>query len=668
MKKVPASRTAERVEQTPSWAAGLSTSVILMCFAVFVLLYYWTPLLDAAASIQWDAVDVHYSPQKYFSDAVRSGHLPFWTPYVYSGFPFLSDPQVGAWYPLNWPFFLLGITPRSIEWELALHCWIAAAGAFLFAKELLGSRWAGVFCAAFYAFSGFFAGHSSHAGMFQAAALFPWLLWSGMRAVRSVRWLPAVAIVSGLLVLVGHFQTALYAFCGLALVVSGDAIQRKELRRPAAVLLCAALSALVLPAVTTLPGLELTAESERATSNYVHDANGTLAPEALLTLVSANQFGVWDRDKYTGPADITQFFFYQGILLIPLAVAGAITSKHRIYAFLLLIPAFWYAMGPGGGFYLLVAQLPGLRSVRAPIHDWFLVAFALGLLASAAIVALRSRIRSPWIPLTLLAVVCGDLWYCNMSHNRLAYARTTFDSLYGDREQRFAQVAAATAAKPMARLWAPFDTNDFGPLNGPLDTRLELTFGYNPLALARYSRYLQAAGQNPRLLDSLAVTAKLDLKEGLFFANPAALPRISAPASLAPSGSLEQLDPAKTAMMEAAPSVTENGPIELAITNYEGDRYRAHYRAAHPTVVRLAVPYFPGWHAEVDGQEQRIFPLDVALIGTQVPAGSHDLVFRYRSNWFATGATVSCAGWLAILGWIAFVRRRRDPGQAPAVA
>src|SRR5947209_17654112 len=94
-----------------TWSKYLWPGVL----AAALIVFYWVPLTSANASIQWDAVDVHYSSQKYFADRLWSGNLPFWTPYIFSGFPFLADPQVGAWYPLNWPFFLAGITPAGIE-------------------------------------------------------------------------------------------------------------------------------------------------------------------------------------------------------------------------------------------------------------------------------------------------------------------------------------------------------------------------------------------------------------------------------------------------------------------------------------------------------------------------------------------------------------------------
>jgi len=91
-----------------------------------------------SGSVQFDGLDVHYSAQRYLSDELHAGRIPFWTPYIFSGFPFLADLQVGAWYPLNWPFFAAGITPRSIGLELLLHDLIACGGAYALANRLIG--------------------------------------------------------------------------------------------------------------------------------------------------------------------------------------------------------------------------------------------------------------------------------------------------------------------------------------------------------------------------------------------------------------------------------------------------------------------------------------------------------------------------------------------------
>src|ERR1039458_8705157 len=197
------------------WDRLAGPRVIFLGLAGAVLLFYFQPLFSAHAPTQCGAVDVQYSAQTHLSEMLRSGKLPQWTPFVYSGMTFLADPQVGAWYPLNWPFFLAGITPRAIQWQLALHCLLAAIGGYLLGRDLLRSRAAAVFAGLCFAFSGVFAEHSSHPGIFQASSLAPWLLWSARRAARAPRWLPAMAMAAGAIVLAGHFQTALYAFFAL---------------------------------------------------------------------------------------------------------------------------------------------------------------------------------------------------------------------------------------------------------------------------------------------------------------------------------------------------------------------------------------------------------------------------------------------------------------------
>ena len=657
------------VSSAAVWERLAAPGVVMAGLALCTLLFYFQSLFSANASIQWDAVDVQYSAQNYLAQMLHAGKLPQWTPYVYSGMPFLADPQVGVWYPLNWPFFLVGITPGAIEWQLALHAFLAAAGGYLLARDLLKSRAAAVFAGVFFGFSGLFAETSSHVGPFQATSLLPWLLWTGRRAAHAARWLPALAAASGCMVLAGHFQTALYSFFGLGIFLVADVVIARGARRGAAAALgVAAVAAGVLGAVMVLPGLELMAESIRNGADYSQSAGASLVPGALLTLVSPNHYGALEREKYTGPTDITQFYLYMGILLLPLAALGLAGGREKWYGLALVVPGVWYALGPPGGFYSLVALLPGFRNVRAPIQMWFLAALGLGLLAAAGVGVIRARYRAAWLPLALLAVTGVDLYYWNMAHCPLAYARQSFAELYGDAEDRFRTAAAPLTANPVHRIWAETASPSFGPFNGALDHRMEVTFGYNPLELARYAKYLEAATGNAKLLNGLGVTATLSSADGMFRTNPAVLPRVYAPETVLAAGTraeaearLGGLDPARETVVEGLPAIAHNGGAKVELTGYEGDVYRARYTAEHATLLRVATPYFPGWEAEVDGQRVAVVPADVALLGVMAPAGTHQLVVRYRSNRFGTGAAISGLGWLAVLLAGLWVGRRSAP-------
>src|ERR1017187_8352319 len=62
------------------------------------------------------------------------------------------------------PFYFKPLFSSSvvIQWQLALHCLLAAMGGYLLGRDLLRSRAAAVFAGLCFAFSGVFAEHSSH--------------------------------------------------------------------------------------------------------------------------------------------------------------------------------------------------------------------------------------------------------------------------------------------------------------------------------------------------------------------------------------------------------------------------------------------------------------------------------------------------------------------------
>src|SRR4029077_13181427 len=51
------------------------------------ILFYSFFLFAPSVTIHWDLADVAYPAQKYFADSIHAGHLPHWTPFLFSGMP-----------------------------------------------------------------------------------------------------------------------------------------------------------------------------------------------------------------------------------------------------------------------------------------------------------------------------------------------------------------------------------------------------------------------------------------------------------------------------------------------------------------------------------------------------------------------------------------------------
>jgi len=99
----------------------------------------------------------------------------------------------------------------------------------------------------------------------------------------------------------------------------------------------------------------------------------------------------------------------------------------------------------------------------------------------------------------------------------------------------------------------------------------------------------------------------------------------------------------------------ENGEVELAVDLPE------------PRIVVLNDLYAPGWKAELDGAEARIYRTNYVVRGVRVPAGQHRLRFSFSTPGLAAGLSVSGLALLLcvlMVGW-RFRRRRSDLALAP---
>jgi hypothetical protein len=192
--------------------------------------------------------------------------------------------------------------------------------------------------------------------------------------------------------------------------------------------------------------------------------------------------------------------------------------------------------------------------------------------------------------------------------------------------------------------------------NHALQSHVETTYGYNPLELAGYADYSDAAEQNPRLVDGFAATHRLgpgNTVQPNLSALPLAYFARSVTAVADDASAVEQLpdlDPAReTLVLGAAPEVEPDSAATVTVQDRHGDAVTLRYQTSTPQVLRVAIPYFPGWHAAINGAELPIVRVDRAFIGVAIPPGQGEIRLWYSPRFFWWGAAASAVALLANL-------------------
>ena len=81
----------------------------LMSFAGAAVVIGW-PWLSGDVTIPWDAKATFQPQIQFLAQALATDQSPFWTPYVFSGYPQVADPQAMIFSP---PFLLLSLITRA---------------------------------------------------------------------------------------------------------------------------------------------------------------------------------------------------------------------------------------------------------------------------------------------------------------------------------------------------------------------------------------------------------------------------------------------------------------------------------------------------------------------------------------------------------------------------
>jgi hypothetical protein len=423
--KTPKSRT-EWI--TKAWRSAWPLGVL----AVLCVAFYWDVLWLSADHIVAgnDLTNMFLHWLRFAVSSVERGQLPLWNPYLFSGVPFVANPQPALFYPPTWLALLTPVT-RAFSWIIVLHLWIAGVGMYAWLRSEGASVVGALLGGATFAFSGyvFVRVYAGHLGVITTGAWLPMILWAYRCAVARRSWKLAVVggLPVGLSILAGHTATFLYVALGLIAYVTFCVWEswREERAVRAAVLPLIwvgvmLLVGLAVAAVQLFPMAEFAVHSTRqADPSYDFASRFSWPPGYLLTLLVPNFFGEPTYTGYWGDGVYDEFIFYVGVLPLLLALFGG-RLRHRLAPFLVALGlgALLLAFGKYGSLHPLFYRfVPLFNSARAPARAGFLFTLAAAALAGLAATVLhasaegkgeeRARLLEPMRHSVILAVVGG---------------------------------------------------------------------------------------------------------------------------------------------------------------------------------------------------------------------------------------------------------------------
>jgi hypothetical protein len=301
------------------------------------VLVFGVPALLGHPVLPGDDLTQNFPLRALAGQQIRSGNLPLYDPYIWSGAPLLGGWNAGAAYPLT---VLFAIVPATAAWALGLIVtWaVAGAGLFFFLRALRLASLPSFLGALSFSFAGAMSAQVSHFGLVAGMSWVPVQLLAVLRLceARSVasrlRWTAVLAAGTGLTILAGE-PRAIDDASVIVFIYAAWQIARLGRRcGPAAVSVAAgAALGVCLGAVQWLPGLAAISTSQRAASSAALFDSGSLPHKWLLLMLVPDLLGgsgSFGQPSYFAHYNLAEVTSYVGIL--PLVAAFALLGRVRV--------------------------------------------------------------------------------------------------------------------------------------------------------------------------------------------------------------------------------------------------------------------------------------------------------------------------------------------------
>jgi hypothetical protein len=411
--------------------ASLRRSIVIAIVGVS-LVAYLRLVLRAPRALGIADWDMNFAYEAFVQRSLTHyRQLPLWTPYHSGGLPFFANPQTKV-FSLAEPVALATGAVVGLKLEIFVQYLVGILGTYAYARQLNLRRFAALFAAAVYIYSGMLA-MSVAVGMvpFLAAAFIPWFFLCFERANTSWRYAVAAGACLALMILYGGVHlVALTAFSVALLAVARVVARRALLRDVTRTLGIAFTSAFGLSAFKLIPMIELMRRLPRVRSEY----SGYSLESIVHSLLTPNQ-------DFATPtlADVPGFYrgmswgpdengMYVGIVVVALVMLGFSLYTRRDLAFaVLFVILVWLSFGDRApvSLWAWLRRLPVFESMRVAQRFRFVWMLLFAVLAGAGLQAIHdwlvSRTRSRRLG-AVVAVSIAVVAVVNLFSNAKVYA------------------------------------------------------------------------------------------------------------------------------------------------------------------------------------------------------------------------------------------------------
>lgn len=272
------------------------------------------------------------------------------------------------------------------------------------------------------------------------------------------------------------------------------------------------------------------------------------------------------------------------------------------------------------------------------------------------------RVRGPVFVTVVVGLVVGDLWVAAGGFNGSPVGPA---EVYPDAP--IVRELQARTARDGGRLAVEPSTPRILPMNAGIVYGLETPFDglASPLLVAAK----EPPGAEEVRRDLMNVTHVLGRGGGNAYAlsdRPSAMPRAwvarryvvaSTPDEVAARMAAVDFDHRTMVTLDREPEVTitqGNGrPAERArVIRREATVVEVDVELEAAGLLVLSELHYPGWMADVDGEDREVLRADGVLRAVALPAGRHRVRFTYRSRLFTVGLWIAAAAWLSGLALV----------------